>query len=154
MSNEKFSLAQDQIWKQYQFVFQNTSTVDGQLSDSIRKKISIFNLQKESSAIQYEQIGEDPLVLDIYIEELIDRPWVAGLLKSPEKRIFPVSNRTIKMQALAPVEEGGSSDSQIRTHSANSTSDVEPEETDGTQVQGITFKGAVRNPPPSTEPLP
>ena len=154
MSNEKLTSAQDRIWNLYQFVFQHTDTVDRPLSTSIRKKISIFNLQKDSSDIQYKKMGEDPLVLDIYIEEIVDKPWVAGLLKLPEKRIFPPSDRVIKVQALAPVEESGSSDDQLISSSADTSRNTMRNETDDTQVQAITFKGAVRNPPPSTEPLP
>ena len=153
MSNEN-QPTPDRIWKQYQFVFQNTNTVDGDLSASIREKIASLQLQKEPLNVRYEKVGEEPLQVDIYIEETVDRYYNAGLLKPREERIFSLSDEASKMPAFAPAEANAAGDASLAAVAATTLDETAPGSVDDSEVESVTFRGAVRNPPPATEPLP
>ncbi|MBE7172743.1 MAG: hypothetical protein INR73_19355 [Williamsia sp.] len=152
MSNENLSALRDRIWNQYQFTFQDTTAIDEQLSASIREKIAALNLQKDSLDIRYEKVGEDPLVLNIFIEEEADAYQATSLLKTQEKKIFPLSDKPTKMRAFTPVEAGA--DAQLSASAETDFDGTAPAGTDSTQVAAITFRGAVRNPPPASDTLP
>ena len=154
MSNENFQPAQDRIWKQYQFVFQNTHPVDEELSASIREKIAAFQLQKEPLHIRYEKVSDEPLQVDIYIEEKVDKNYVAGLLKPQEELIYSASDRSVKMQAFAPAETGNAGDTGPGAVPAAIFDEPASGDIDEPEVESITFRGAVRNPPPPSQPLP
>lgn len=152
MSNESLHAAKDPIWKQYQFVFQNADTVDEQLLASIREMIASLNLQKEPLDIRYQEVENNPLKVDVYIEENVDRYYVTGLLKPREEHIFPLSDRPVKEQAFTSARTSAATDTAFMPESVGVLDGTVLSE-DNIQVQAITFKGAVRNPPPPAEPL-
>ena len=155
MSNENFQPSQDRIWKQYQFVFQDTHPVDEDVSASIREKIDSLQLQKEPLGIRYEKAGDEPLTVDIFIEEKVDKYYTNSLLKPREEQVFPPSSeRSVKMQAFTPAEASTANDTSLVAVAADTMDGDVPANNDDPQVESITFRGAVRNPPPHSDTLP
>lgn len=125
MNDNAFS-SSDSIWQQYQFIFDNNSSVDTLPFDSIHEKITSLSLQDDGAEIKYEKVDEQPLTIDVYIEKQVDDGQAPSLIKPVEQVVYTMNNvNSIR---------GG-------THGNN------------LQVKVITNKGAVKDPPPTSRPL-
>lgn len=127
MNNEPLTTHTDIIWQQYQFAFNETIAIDSAFSNLVKDKLDSLGLNNENAEIRFEEAQGQPGLYNIYVlHRVTDEPVkTSPTISQP---LFDLVTGSASPEGIIPAGQP--------------------------QVETVSFKGVVRNPPPSSDPLP
>jgi len=143
MNDEILSSPANVIWQQYQFAFDDKSSVNDLLFDNIRKKIASLNVHNSDGEIRYKIAQGLPLLVDIYIREQVHTDEVDSLIAPAEALVYKQ-----EPEIEGDVDSSGSGLTGSTSLMAAFNED------DGPQIKTVVNKGAIKDPPATAVPLP